>query len=94
MVDGRHVPCPLLTGADGSTQARSELPGLDFYWSKTTGFDLLEPAIGKTIDRLAAYAERAEAAEAQRNAEREARLAAEARACQPEEEIRRLREGG
>ncbi len=101
LVGGRYVPCPLYTGADGSTRARSELLGLDFHWSEATGFDLLDPATGRTIDRMTAITERAEAAEAQRNAERDARLAerdarlaAEARARQLEEEIRRLREGG
>ena len=108
LVDGRYVPIQLYTGADGSTRARSELLGLEFHWGEATGFDLLDPATGKTIDRMAAITERAEAAEIQRNAERDARLAAEAqrnaeqdarlaaetRARQLEEEIRRLREGG
>ncbi len=108
LVDGRYVPVQLYTGADGSTRARSELLGLEFHWDEATGFDLLDPATGRSIDRMAAIAERAAAerdarlaAEAQRNAERDARLAerdarlaAETRARQLEEEIRRLREGG
>ena len=81
--------------------------GLDFYWDEATGFDLLDPSTGRTIDRLVAIEERADAevaraaterdarlaAETQRNAERDARLIAENRVRQLEEEIRRLREG-
>ncbi len=78
LVDGRYVPVQLYTGADGSTRAFSELLGLEFHWSEATGFDLLDPATGRSIDQMAAITERAAAAEAQRNAERDARLAAEA----------------
>ena len=78
LVDGRYVPVQLYTGADGSTRAFSELLGLEFHWSEATGFDLLDPATGRTIDRMTAITERAEAAESQRNAEQDARLAAEA----------------
>ncbi len=78
LVDGRYVPVQLYTGADGSTRAFSELLVLEFHWSEATGFDLLDPATGRSIDQMTAIAERAEAAEAQRNAERDARLAAEA----------------
>ncbi len=85
LVDGRYVPVQLYTGADGSTRAFSELLGLEFHWSEATGFDLLDPATGRSIDQMAAITERAAAerdarlaAEVQRNAERDARLAAEA----------------
>ena len=107
LVEGRYVPCQLHAADDGSAHSHSELLGLDFYWDEATGFDLLDPSTGRTIDRLVAIEERADAevaraaterdarlaAETQRNAERDARLIAENRVRQLEEEIRRLREG-
>ena len=94
LADGRYVPVQPYTGADGSTRAFSELLGLEFHWSEATGFDLLDPDTGRTIDHLKAAEERA-AAEAQRaDAAEERADTAESRARQLEEEIRRLREGG
>ncbi len=84
--DGRYAPCELRTSPDGSARSHSELLDLDFYWDAATGFDLLDPATGRTIDRMVAIKEIA-------NSERNARLAAETRVLQLEEELRRLREG-
>ena len=83
--NGSYVPCQLHTAADGSVRSYSELMKLDFYWDEATGFDLLDPATGRTIDPMVSMAERADAAEARADT-------AEARARQMEEEIRRLRE--
>ena len=75
--DGVYVPRQLQVAADGSVKAYSELLGLNFHWDEATGFDILEPANGRTIDPLVTLAERADSAEAQRDTERDARLAAE-----------------
>ena len=101
LADGRYVPVQPYPGAGGSTRAFSKLLELEFHWSEATGFDLLDQDTGRTIDRMTAIAERAEAerdtrlnAETQRNAAEKRADAAESRARQLEEEIRRLREGG
>ena len=77
LVDGRYVPCELRVEADGSARGHSELLGLDFHWSEATGFDVLDQGTGRTIDRMAAMSERMNAAEMQRNSERDGRLTAE-----------------
>ncbi len=84
LVDGQYVPCELRVEANGAARGHSELLGLDFHWSEATGFDVLDPATGRTIDRMIAKAARLAAerdarlaAETQRNSERDARLVAE-----------------
>lgn len=72
LVGGKYRPYELRIEPDGSVKAYSELLDLDFHWDGEE-FDLLDPATGKTIDRF-------EAAEAQADAERVARLTAEDRA--------------
>lgn len=66
LAGGVYVPYDLDARPGGSARAHSELLNLDFYWDGTS-FDVLDPATGKTIDRL--------------TREREARQAAEARAA-------------
>ena len=62
---------------------------LDFYWDEATGFDLLDPATGRTIALLPAAEERADAAETRADAERTRADAAEERVRQLEEELLR-----
>ena len=76
LVDGRYVEYGATLGADGSMRAHSELLGVDFYWDGKGGFDILNPATGRTIDRYVL--------------EREARLSESARADAAEERIRLL----
>ncbi len=84
LMDGRYIPCELRVSPEGQMRGHSELLSLDFYWDETAGFDVLDPATGRTIDPMVAIAERADterdarlAAEVQRDTERDARLAAE-----------------
>ena len=83
LVDGEYQPYELQEEADGSVVGYSPLLELDFYWDGDE-FDVLDPATGRTVDRLIAAEERAEA-------EREARLASEARERELLAEIERLR---
>ena len=82
--DGEYVPCELDAPPDGSARAHSELLNLDFYWDGA-GFDVLDPATGKTIYPPVAEREARQAAESERDS-------AEARAAQAEAEVARLRE--
>ena len=52
---------------------------MDFYWEEQRGFDVLDPATGRTIDVLEAERTSRLVAEAQLEAERAARQAAEER---------------
>ena len=98
LVDGRYVPYEVDTRPGGSARAHSELLNLDFSWDGAT-FDVLDPATGKTIDRLTVEQEARRAAEDERDAARyQAELAlaraeqARSRAEQAEAEAARLRE--
>ncbi|MXY45990.1 MAG: Uma2 family endonuclease [Chloroflexi bacterium] len=71
LIDGKYQPYEVFTEADGSARAYSELLEVEFYWDGQE-FDVLDPITGKTIDRREPEREA-------RMAEREARLAAEAR---------------
>ena len=76
LVEGEYQSFDLQIGDDNSVKAYSELLDVDFYWDGQE-FDVLDSVTGKTIDK--------------RVAEREARLAAEARERALLEEIERLR---
>ena len=89
LVNGRYVPCETRPGPQGSVRAYSGLLELDFYWDEATGFDLLDPATGRTIALLPAAEERADAAETRADAERTRADAAEERVRQLEEELLR-----
>ena len=83
LVDGEYQPYELQIGDDGSVRGYSEVLDVEFYWDGQE-FDVLDPETGRTIDKRAA-------AEAQANAEREARLAAEARERELLDELNCLR---
>ena len=83
LVDGEYQPYELQIGEDDSVRGYSEVLDVEFYWDGQE-FDVLDPETGRTIDKRAA-------AEAQANAEREARLAAEARERELLDELNCLR---
>ena len=84
LVDGEYQAYELQVGDDGSVGSYSELLDVEFYWDGEE-FDVLDPETGKTIDLLEVEREA-------RIAEREARLAAEARERALLAEIERLRQ--
>ncbi len=97
LVDGEYQPYELHTDAGGSVWAHSEVLAVDFYWDGDE-FDVLDPETGRTIDKFEVEREARLAAEAQADAEREARLAeqtarleAEARERELLDELNRLR---
>lgn len=73
LVDGEYQPYELQVGVD-FVRGYSELLDLDFYWGGNE-FDVLDHETGRTIDKYEAEREARLAAEAQAIAEREARLA-------------------
>lgn len=83
LVDGEYLPCELRNEVDGCVNGYSELLDVDFHWNGQE-FDVFNPITGNTIDKR-------EAAETRADAEREARLAAQARERELLEEIERLR---
>ena len=96
LIDGEYQPYEL-HAEEGTAWAHSELLGLDFYWDGDE-FDVLDPETGRTIDKFEVEREARLAAEAQADAEREARLAeqtarleAEARERELLDELNRLR---
>ena len=52
LVDGVYQPYDMQVGDDGSLKSHSELLDLDFFWDSQNGFDVLDPATGRTIDPL------------------------------------------
>ena len=86
LVDGEYQPYELHADADGTIWAYSEVLGLRFHWGLELieGFDVRDPETGRTISI-------AEVEREARLAEREARLAAEAREQALLAEIERLR---
>lgn len=80
LVDGAYEPYEVRTESDGSVRSYSELLDLIFSWDEVGGFDLLDPVTGRTIDKAVIDRAALLIAEAGENAEREARLLAEARA--------------
>ena len=88
LVDGVYERIELHTDANGDTWSRSEVLGVDFYhrWEDGLGrFLLRDSETGEWLNNLP---EERQA----RLAEREARLAAEARTRELEEELERLRQ--
>ena len=63
----QYHPIPITTHPDGSHQAHSPLLNLDFHWNGTA-FDVLDPATGKSLNRLADEIQARQAAEAERDA--------------------------
>ena len=78
LVDGEYRPFELHTAEDGSIWSYSEVLDLRFHWSSELeeGFDIRNPRTGKTIDMEEAEREARITAEARVEAER---IAAEAR---------------
>ena len=83
LVGGVYLPYEILSDEDGSLRGYSELLDMVFYWDGHE-FDVLDPETGLTLNKIAV-------AEARTQAEREARLAAEARERDLLTEIERLR---
>ena len=83
LVEGEYRPYDLTLSEDGSVSGYSELLDLVFHWNGEE-FDVLNPLTGRTIDKTEVEREG-------RLAEREGRLAAEARVQELLEEISRLR---
>ncbi len=79
LVDGVYESYDVREWTDGSLTCHSDLLNLDFYWEEQRGFDVLDPATGRTIDVLEAERTSRLVAEAQLEAERAARQAAEER---------------
>ena len=90
LVDGEYQEYELHTEAGGAIWARSEMLDVDFSWDGEE-FDVLDPETGRTIDKFEAEREARLQAEAQATAERDARLAAEARERELLDELNRLR---
>ncbi len=88
LVNGQYEEYPPEYGEDGQERGRSELLGVVFAWDGREEFDALDPATGLTIDKRVAAEARAAAAEDQIEAERQARIAAEARVRELEERLR------
>ncbi len=96
---GRYEECELQYGGDGSVRGHSELLDVVFYWDGEELFDVLDPAMGLTIDKRVAAEARADreqearvVAEAALSLEQAARSRAEARVNAAEAELARLRE--
>jgi len=99
LVDGVYEPYEVRTQPNGSVTSYSKLLDLIFSWDEVGGFDLLDPATGRTIDKGVMDRAARLIAEAGENAEREARLveeaareAAEARADRAEAQLGELQE--
>ena len=101
LVDGEYVRFDLHTESNGDTWSRSEVLGVDFHHRLEDGvstFLLKDSATGEWLSDLGEEIEARQAAEQARQAaeqaqleEREARLAAEARNQELQEELERLR---
>ena len=97
LVDGVYQPYEISVDEGGSSRGYSELLDMVFYWDGDE-FDVLDPETGLTLHKITVAEARAQAAEAliaeeesRADAEREARLAAEARERELLAEIERLR---
>ncbi|MXY46082.1 MAG: Uma2 family endonuclease [Chloroflexi bacterium] len=93
LVDGEYVRFPLHTDANGDEWSRSEVLGVDFCHRVEDGiswFLLRDSATGEWLADLSEEIEAHADTEAARLAEREARLAAEARNRELEAELERL----
>lgn len=76
LVDGVYQPYDISADEDGSLRGYSELLDMVFYWDGLE-FDILDPETGVTLEKRVI-------AEMERDAERETRLAAEARIAEQE----------
>ncbi len=90
LVEGGYQPYELHTKEDGLVHGYSQLLDLEFCWDGNE-FDVLDPETGRTIDKFEAERDARLQAEAQADKEREARLAAEARERELVDELNRLR---
>ena len=93
LVDGEYQPLELHEDEDGTVWAHSEVLDLVFHWNPelTERFDILDPATGKTINEAEVEREARLTEWEALSAERERRLAAEAREQALLAEIERLR---
>ena len=90
LVDGEYQPYELQIGEDDSVRGYSEVLDVEFYWDGQE-FDVLDPETGKTIDKRVAAEAQANAEREARLAEQTARLAAEARERELLDELNHLR---
>ena len=88
LVDGRYEPLPIVELSPEVLQGESEALGLWLRWEQGT-LGWYDPATGEHIPTFDAEREGRLAAEARAAAEREGRLAAESRLRELEEELRR-----
>ena len=88
--DGRYAPIPIRRIGDEVLRGYSEVLGLDVCWEHGM-LRFFDPAAGRYLLTQAEEREGRLIAEAERDKERDARLAAEDRARRLEEQLRRLR---
>ncbi len=88
LVDGEYVAIDIEELPDGSLQGYSAALELNIQWERGE-LRFYDPGTGRPIATLEDERARADTAEAERNAEREARAAAEARVRELEELLRR-----
>ena len=91
LVGGNYVVCHINTSSDGSQRAHSPLLNLDFYWGDA-GFDVLDPATGKTIHPLEVAEEALQMAEVERDGAQARARQAETQRDEAQAELERLRE--
>lgn len=91
LVDGMYEPYGVWTQPDGSVTSYSELLDLVFSWDELRGFDLLDPATGRTIDKSVMDRAARLIAEAARESAEARADRAEAQLEELQEEIERLR---
>ena len=87
LADGEYVALDIEDLPDGSLQGYSSVLELYLRWEQGE-LVFYDPSTGRPIATLEDERARADTAEAERNAEREARAAAEARVCELEERLR------
>ena len=97
LIDGEYVPIEVVVEADGRHRGYSEILELELWWEEGT-LRFRDPASGQFLltpqelyERAETAENRAGTAEARARDEEAARLAAEARMTELEEELRRLR---
>ena len=91
LIEGSYVPFDISVRPDGSQLSHSQLLNLDFYWNDA-GFDVLDPATGKTIHPLEVAEEALFSAQGALSSMEAERNEARSRAEQAEAEVARLRE--
>ena len=90
LIDGEYVPIGVVVEADGRHRGYSEILELELWWEEGK-LRFRDPASGQFLLTPQELYERACTAEARARDEEAARLAAEARMTELEEELRRLR---